>query len=141
MALISVPYDYTGQDVSTLLGAEDLKMALWNQDSYALYPDALCKNLNCGKAYFLKLSQKAVLMTKGAELNKAVPSRITLNDGWNMIGDPFTGDSIPWANCKVEVDQTQYSMTEAVTKGFVREMLWEYNTGTGSYQSSQQLQP
>ncbi|MFQ3609948.1 MAG: S8 family serine peptidase [Fimbriimonadales bacterium] len=62
---------------------------------------------------------------------------VPLQEGWNMVGNPFPYD-VPWAACEVEITggagfTRRISLQEAADLGYIRLQLYRYVPLTGEY--------
>jgi alpha-L-arabinofuranosidase len=91
LQMISAPYDYTGTQIGTLLGS-GAKLYYWDAAnfSYAVTPTAPADTLHLGAGYWVKMASSATVTTQGTPAPVGTPFKISLKQGWNMIGDPFT---------------------------------------------------
>ena len=89
-----------------------------------------------GLGYFLRTTAPAFLL--GAEqVDTSTAYLIPLQEGWNMIGNPFPF-SVPWAACEVEVLGAggivqRLSLQEAANREFIRLQIYRYIPLTGEY--------
>ncbi|MDW8103889.1 MAG: S8 family serine peptidase [Armatimonadota bacterium] len=88
-----------------------------------------------GLAYFIDVDIDTPVNTEGQPV-PAVPYRIPLRAGWNMIGNPFA-HSVPWVACEVETAAgTRLSLLEAVERGILLPHLYRYEGGRYSWQTA-----
>ncbi len=89
-----------------------------------------------GVGYFLRTTSPAfILGNQDVDTNTAY--LIPLQEGWNMIGNPFPFN-VPWAACEVEIfnagGQTQrISLQEAADRDYIRLQIYRYVPLTGEY--------
>ncbi|GIV07610.1 MAG: hypothetical protein KatS3mg017_0812 [Fimbriimonadales bacterium] len=89
-----------------------------------------------GIGYFLRNSSPAfILGDERVDTNTAY--LIPLQEGWNMIGNPFPFN-VPWSACEVEIvgagGQVQrISLQEAADRDFIRPQIYRYIPLTGEY--------
>ena len=104
LTMISTPQDYStlspAPSIFTLLGSA-VELFTWNpaRGAYDSNPPkngasiGLTDTLHRGRGYFLYAASGAVLTTEGSptdESSTAPPFDVTLQTGWNMIGDPYS---------------------------------------------------
>lgn len=88
-----------------------------------------------GLAYFVDLDSDTPVNTEGQPV-PAVPYRIPLRAGWNMIGNPFPY-SVPWVTCEVETSTgVRLSLLEAVDRGLLLPHLYRYESGRYTWQTA-----
>ncbi|MCS7208401.1 MAG: S8 family serine peptidase [Fimbriimonadales bacterium] len=89
-----------------------------------------------GLGYFLRASTPTfILGDEAIDTNTAY--LIPLQEGWNMIGNPFPFN-VPWAACEVEIlgagGQVQrLNLQEAADRGYIRLQIYRYIPLTGEY--------
>lgn len=89
-----------------------------------------------GVGYFLRSTSPAfILGDEQIDVNTAY--LIPLQEGWNMIGNPFPFN-VPWAACEVEImgagGQVQrISLQEAADRDYIRLQIYRYIPLTGEY--------
>lgn len=98
LQMISAPYDYsTTADFAALFGVTaplqvtDPKLAIWQAslNDYVFYPSAPADTLRLGYGYWTTLPASAYIHREGVPAAQGQPFRITLQAGWNQIGNPF----------------------------------------------------
>lgn len=97
LQMVSSPYDYTGVgDFVTLFGltlpltGTGHNLAVWSptQSAYFYYPTAPADTLHIGQGYWTALPTNSYIRRIGTPA-PAGPFHISLQPGWNQIGDPF----------------------------------------------------
>ncbi len=89
-----------------------------------------------GIGYFLRTTSPAfILGDVPVDTNTAY--LIPLQEGWNMIGNPFPFN-VPWAACEVEIvgaggQAQRISLQEAADREFIRPQIYRYVPLTGEY--------
>ncbi len=89
-----------------------------------------------GLGYFLRNATPARLLgDEFIDLNTAY--LIPLEEGWNMIGNPFPFN-VPWAACEVEItglggQRQRITLDEAVRREIIRPQIYRYIPLTGEY--------
>ena len=156
LAMFSTPYDIA-QTPEEVFGSDViLARYLPNEGTYARYsavsrdprasfnpPDLAVRpdGTNTptpprGVGYFLRTTSPAFLLgNQQVDTNTAY--LIPLQEGWNMIGNPFPFN-VPWAACEVEIvgvgGQTQrISLQEAAERDYIRLQIYRYVPLTGEY--------
>ncbi len=141
-ALISFPLTPDVTDAATLFNAPaDFNFAAWDPtlagaDKYRRYPATPA--LAPGRGFWLDLPANKTLTMTGAPLPADAPYSLTLEPGWNMIGNMFNADLNPWA-LVVESGYTGYRLSEAMRLGLVGPV-WSYDP-TATYQVKGSLSP
>lgn len=150
LSLVSAPYDYSGVDAATLVGAQadasngDFLFDTWNPatSTYVAYPTPPANAFHLGVGYFLADSDNntnLAVTTAGNAAPTTAPFDIQLQTGWNMIGDPFPFP-IVFANLQVqEANGTQLDVSTAASQGVLGLYLWGYQAG--NYELEYTLDP
>ncbi|MFN3690059.1 MAG: FlgD immunoglobulin-like domain containing protein, partial [Fimbriimonadales bacterium] len=89
-----------------------------------------------GVGYFLRSTSPAFLLGD-QQIDTNTAYLIPLQEGWNMIGNPFPFN-VPWAACEVEIvgagGQVQrLSLVEAAERDYIRLQIYRYIPLTGEY--------
>jgi subtilisin family serine protease len=89
-----------------------------------------------GLGYFLR-STAPVFILGDEQIDVNTAYLIPLQEGWNMIGNPFPFN-VPWAACEVEVIGAggivqRLSLQEAADKEYIRLQIYRYIPLTGEY--------
>lgn len=96
-----------------------------------------------GIGYWLNIDRAITLNVTGPEVTTPVAIRLYAgNNGWNMIGAPFTAPT-PWAGVAVRTASRIYTMEEAIAAGVISSALIGYTNGDYVYEvyPSGTLQP
>lgn len=81
-----------------------------------------------GLGYFLRANSGIAVKTYGAALSTQA-TRIPLQDGWNLVGDPFPF-SIPFNGVQIEIAQGQrLSVQQAVDRNLIQPVIYRYVGG------------
>ena len=88
LAMMSVPTDYTGMPLSSVLGYNSPVLAVWQPlaDMYSVTPVPPADELVAGQGYWVRFPQQVTITIAGSA--PQVPFDIPLSVGWNMIGCP-----------------------------------------------------
>jgi hypothetical protein len=146
LQLISVPFDYAGDPLSSVLGTTNPLIAVWDpvKFDYALTPTSPADTLHQGRGFWAHFHQPTGLVKKGTDLTTSMHLlSIPLSSGWNMIGDPYAV-AIPLSSVVVvDGSGNRYSLTDANAKGLVYSVLYSYDPSSNSYvtHSGDSLQP
>lgn len=89
-----------------------------------------------GVGYFLRSTSPAFILGD-EQIDTNTAYLIPLQEGWNMIGNPFPFN-VPWAACEVEIvgagGQVQrISLQEAADRDYIRLQIYRYIPLTGEY--------
>lgn len=99
LQMISAPYDYTGVgDFAAVFGLTETQAQLSPRliqyvpslGSYVFYPTAPADTLRLGQGYWIRFPSANYLHILGTPASTASAYSISLQQGWNQIGDPFT---------------------------------------------------
>ncbi|MBM3495872.1 MAG: hypothetical protein FJX72_16340, partial [Armatimonadetes bacterium] len=145
LSLISTPYDYSGVDAGDLLSIPPADrtngaflLATWDLQKYRLYPQPLVTSFRSGRGYFMAYRTNIPLSTEGVTADPTRPFDISLNVGWNLIGDPFIFE-VDWTKSLVVDGGSVKSFTDAVASGAIGSALYTYVSG--SYVLDYKLSP
>jgi hypothetical protein len=135
LSLVSSPYDYGSNpaNVEQLLSVPDgdpaFLFATWDIGRYAFFPTPPADRFRLGRGYFLGYKTNLPLSTVGTTADTTRPFDITLNPGWNLIGDPFLLD-IDWTKVAVVDGGVVKTHDQAVSTGAIGSALYSYVSGT-----------
>jgi hypothetical protein len=139
----SLPYSYASVSGTTgqLFGYADPVIALWNPSlfQYGITSDGPVSALTPGVGYWIRFPHSVGLELTGAALPTTSGSSvsITLQTGWNMIGDPYlTGVTIGNLTFTDE-NGNAYSFDQASGSSvqLINPVLYYYNPGNGEYEA------
>ncbi|HEY3416223.1 MAG TPA: hypothetical protein VGM23_05000, partial [Armatimonadota bacterium] len=142
LAMVSFPITPTDPDAGVLLGfgadSPNLQLSWYDPSTlnYRTYP--AIPSLIPGRGFWLKLASLVTANVSGAIPSPDSPLSITLDPGWNMIGNAFNSALDPWS-MSIEAGSVNYRMTDAVSQQIVGPA-WTYDTVGGSYTLSNGLQ-
>ncbi len=143
LQMISAPYDFTsiGGDFATLFGLTtpltnpNPRLIQWEPllGSYVFYPTAPADTLRPGQGYWIKFPTANYLHFEGAAVPTTQSFQITLQPGWNQIGDPFLS-SAPLSGVTVSASAggTAIPLTNTAN-GLVQSTLYRYDMSAGAY--------
>jgi len=135
--LISIPYDFTNRDYQHILGAlgslgvgGNAAVARWNpQDrQYHFFPDGFVNTLQAGEGFWLFNGnlRDLTLPDDRFEVPPTQTVAVPLEEGWNLIGNPFVF-STRWTDAQVaSPDGTVRTVTEAAEQDLLRSTLYWY---------------
>lgn len=129
--LMSLPWDFSSMDPATLLGvpAGSLRMATWETGAarYRAYPNAPADRFRLGRGYWLNLAGAADLAQEGTPATS--PYSMRLEQGWNLIGDPFAVGIDFYAVTVRDRNGVDHTMTEALAGNIIGSRLFAYMLG------------
>jgi len=143
LSLISVPFDYPGQDAADVLNVPmgdrpNFRLFRWSLGRYVQYPTPPADRVLLGRGFFLNAPRPLIITQEGDSADTTVPYRIQLDPGWNMIGVPFNFP-LRWLDMRVEDGANVLSVQEAIASQAIRNGLWTYVSG--QYVLATELQP
>ena len=109
LTMISLPTDYSGQPVASVLGYASPTLAVWESaaGTYVVTPTPPADALRVGQGYWVRFPAVATVTYLGAAA--ASPITIALATGWNMIGCPRSS-AVPTGSLSV-IDSQNVSHT------------------------------
>ncbi len=129
--LMSLPWDFSGHDPATLLGLTpgQLRMATWETGAnrYRVYPNAPADRFRLGRGYWLNLASTTDLAQEGTPA--VTPYSLRLEQGWNLIGDPFTVGIDFYAITVRDRSGVDRTMAEALADNIIGSGLFAYMLG------------
>ncbi|MHB0999355.1 MAG: S8 family serine peptidase [Armatimonadota bacterium] len=112
--------------------------SLWENESYMNPLGWSNITAPAGLGYWLWVDDPAGISapdTDGITLDTS-PYVIGLNQGWNMVGNPFSFP-VSWTTIMVEYNGVRVSASEAATKGWISDFIFRWDTvlrnGAGDY--------
>ncbi len=155
LQMVSAPYEYAGAgDFATLFGltapltGTGHNLVVWSptQSTYLYYPTFPADTFHLGQGYWTKLPADSYIRRIGTPA-PAGPFHISLQQGWNQIGDPFPR-SITLSDIQVSSPATASAPNPGSSSigqsSLVALPLYAYSTSSNSYTSlaaGDQLQP
>ncbi len=129
--LMSLPWDFSSMDPAALLGvtAGSLRMATWETGAarYRAYPNAPADRFRLGRGYWLNLAGAADLAQEGTPATS--PYSMRLEQGWNLIGDPFTVGIDFYSVTVRDRNGVDHTMAEALASNIIGSRLFAYMLG------------
>ena len=129
--LMSLPWDFSSMDPAALLGvtAGSLRMATWETGAarYRAYPNAPADRFRLGRGYWLNLAGAADLAQEGTPATS--PYSMRLEQGWNLVGDPFTVGIDFYAVTVRDRNGVDRTMAEALASNIIGSRLFAYMLG------------
>jgi hypothetical protein len=137
-----VPYNYIGAtafSLTQIFGYTSPKLAVWQPTSfaYALTPTPPANSLVAGQGYWVRFPHSVGLLLAGTPLSNTTgtTASISLQAGWNMIGEPFE-TNIPISSLMF-TDSTgnQYTYAQASSPQvqLIDPSLYYYDSNAGQY--------
>lgn len=140
LQMISAPYEYTGvADFPTLFGLTlplksiDPRLIAWQPtlNAYVVYPVAPADTFHRGQGYWVSFPAIEYVHRQGAVTSFDQPFRVTLQPGWNQVGDPFPFAS-PLSTLTTD-SVTGGASTSLAGSALVSPTLYRYDTSSGAY--------
>ena len=139
LQMISAPYDFTSVgDFAAIFGLvaplqANPRLIQWEPglNSYVFYPTAPADTMRPGQAYWIKFPAANYLHRQGTPVSTAQAFTITLQPGWNQIGDPFLA-SAPLSGITVDTPAGGSSAALA-SSPLVQSTLYDYDPTAGQY--------
>lgn len=126
LRLIALPVASEAADAKGVLNFDTDKLAAYAPGTgYVRYPNAA---LQVGRGYWVQLPNAQRPSIRGDVADEALPYVIPLQQGWNLIGNPWL-ESIAWNLNAVQVEiggQTK-SLAEAQAAGWVEDYAWGWD--------------
>ncbi|MDQ2688365.1 MAG: hypothetical protein M3Y28_10925, partial [Armatimonadota bacterium] len=134
--LFSVPKDLSGVPLTQALSVAAPKLAVWQPQlaQYILTPTAPADALRPGQGYWARFPTATSLFDLGAPTPTNQPFAIPIQNGWNMIGDPFP-TAVSGGNIRLLKGGKVYSLTDPVARILLAPTLYSYDEATGQYQA------
>ncbi len=137
LQMISAPFDYTGVgDFAAVFGLTEAQAQLAPRliqyepalGSYVFYPTAPADTLRLGQGYWIRFPTANYLHVSGTPASTAAAYSISLQQGWNQIGDPFTA-AAPLSTISVvnSAGATVGLLTDAASAAVVQPTLYGFN--------------
>ncbi len=139
LQMISAPFDYTGLGSFASVFGLTVKQASVSPrlvqyapalNSYVFYPTAPADTLRLGQGYWIRFPSTNYLHIPGNSASTAQPFSISLQQGWNQIGDPFP---LAAPLSTFTVSGAGGTGPLASTPAVVQATLYSYNTSTNAY--------
>ncbi len=126
LQLIALPVVSEDADARRVLNFEADKLAGYASGTgYVRYPNT---SLGVGRGYWVQMPNAQVPSIRGEVPDDAAPLTIPLQQGWNLIGNPWL-ENLTWDLSAIQVElggQTK-SLAEAQSAGWVEDYAWGWN--------------
>jgi uncharacterized repeat protein (TIGR03803 family) len=134
LQLFSLPYTYTDFSLDSIFGYTGVKVAAWDaaNNDYDVTPTAPSDSIVAGQGYWVRFPTTVTLQFAGTLTQTFPKFVINLKQGWNMIGDPFTG-GVELQNLEFNNGTESYLQATNYQNPLVGVPFYSYNTATGSY--------
>ncbi|HIE51327.1 MAG TPA: hypothetical protein EYP85_06175, partial [Armatimonadetes bacterium] len=145
--MVSSPYDYTrvAPDIGKLIDDDDdpatpLRLAIYDpvRADYIFYPDPPAETFRLGQGYWIQLERAVALTREGFAASTGEPFVLSLQPGWNLIGNPFDF-AVDWLKVRVRFNKQEMSLQEATSNGIVSNTLFTFIFG--QYRMTFRLDP
>jgi hypothetical protein len=142
LQMFSLPYTYAGGNLATLLGYSNPMLAVWSPSTalYAITPTAPANQISLGQGYWVIFPQAVTITQSGTAASTSQNFDITLNAGWNMIGDPFLV-SVPVANLLFNNGTETFAQATSGNTPLIGSTVWAYPGGASGYTQATTLVP
>ena len=145
LEMLSVPYNFINTDANHVFGslADSVHpggpVALWRYDPdrqrYQSYPDPFASSIEPGRGLWLlnQNRETIVLPDDAQEVESGASFTMTIDAGWNQIGNPFV---VPLRFDRVQVigpGGTQWTIEEAARRGLILPVLYAYDPARHEY--------
>lgn len=129
--LFSLPGDFNGADVATILGAQPSTLlkrvaGYTAAQGYTFYSGAGTMPIVKGHAYWIHLDNTQYVQGEGTPVNLSVPFAMPLTAGWNLVGNPFSF-TVDIYDCQVQANNTTLSWNDAQNQGIVGAQIYTWN--------------
>jgi hypothetical protein len=131
LQMMSIPYDLSGIDPSTVL-SPSTPMAAWDAASdppaYSVAPATPADSYRIGEGYWIHAPTggSTIIAAIGTGTAPGATTTIALSQGWNMIGNPYNA-YLPESDIQVQVGAgTPETLAEAVSNGTIYTTLYFY---------------
>ncbi|MCF8355371.1 MAG: choice-of-anchor D domain-containing protein, partial [Melioribacteraceae bacterium] len=128
MALPLVPDNFAASEI---IGDDAASYFLYSYSSSGGYQNV--NTFEMGKGYWLGLESDAAIDMIGTP--KIDSTIVPLNNGWNIVGDPYVRD-YPTSALQIVKNNVAYNITTAVDSGWVQNAFYSYNAAGGTYESA-----
>ena len=145
--MFSAPYIFSDSHMEKVLsdlGDITNKVARWSpkDNKYLLYPtDPQLATITAGLAYWLKVGTPTTVDVSKSQpqpptpLTGATAYSISLDAGWNQIGNPFIYP-IEWGSVRVNYAGQVKGWLDAINSGWLRSYIFHWNPDANSYEWS-----
>jgi len=144
LELVSIPYEFDNSDaehvfatLGSLHAGGSNALIRWDPgiDGYQWFPDPFVTNVAPGEGYWLLNRNRltVALPSDATPLSTSVGHSVTVERGWNQIGNPFTAP-VYWKDVNViDTSGDEWTMGEAVDRGLVGGTLFSYDAENDEY--------
>jgi len=123
--LFSVPLQPVTPEVDSIFSSDSLTLKTWKKNEYQR-----SERIEPGYGYLIKLDEPLAVDVEGVKKPVDMPYTIPLEDGWNLIGNPFDFE-VDWNRAEVEwmawgrLPQRR-GLIEAGEARWIKPTLWEF---------------
>ena len=134
LCMISVPTDYSGQSLSSVLGYTSPVFAVWEPtaDMYSVTPTPPANSMVAGQGYWVRLPATETITTLGT--SPQTPFTISISAGWNMIGCPQMAPFAVSALTVVDTSNASHTFAAAASSGIVQDPMYTFQAGDTNYE-------
>ncbi len=138
LSMLAFPLTPTDKNAGNIFSDANLKFARYDASvtppKYHYYkddPNNAYLEAQPGRGYWVKLDAEKTITVTGADETASTYS-LSLNAGWNQIGNPYTS-SVEMSTLKVINQNETLSFSDAVKKVWVSSSLWGYDNDQTGY--------
>ncbi len=132
----SVPYDYPGISLDQLFGYAHVSLAVWVPTlvQYVVTPSAPANEIRLGRAYWSRFPNALGVTQIGTPADTTANFPMSLDTGWNGIGDPFPSGVTLSSISVVTKDQTlSFATASSAAYHLINPLVYTYATGATQY--------
>ncbi|HOO55464.1 MAG TPA: hypothetical protein PLN69_01495 [bacterium] len=135
-SMISVPVEPEPTDVKEQLGNQLSNIQVFQYFDREMYePDSPEKvDIQAGIGYWIHLDEPTTLAFEGIIPEPGTGIEIPLVQGWNLIGNPFEGETVDKDDLLINLGGETVEATEAVERDWLAPYVFSYNSTSGGYE-------
>jgi WD40 repeat protein len=130
LRIVTLPIISEYSDPKDVFGFEGDKWVWYDPKTgkYVRYPEPPAYILSVGKAFWGQFSQDTFPKAKGEVINDASPFAVTLQKGWNLVGNPWLSDLV-WdiSSLRVRIGGQEKSLRELKENEGVEPYAWRWD--------------
>jgi hypothetical protein len=130
LRIVTLPIISEYSDPKDVFGFEGDKWVWYDPKTgkYVRYPEPPAYILSVGKAFWGQFSQDTFPKAKGEVINDASPFAVTLQKGWNLVGNPWLSDLV-WdiSSLRVRIGGQEKSLRELKENEGVEPYAWKWD--------------
>ena len=135
-SLFSVPIEPDPTDVRDQLSDDLANIQVFQYFDREFYePESEQRvDIQAGIGYWIFLDNDASLDFEGVLTEPEQSLEIPLNEGWNLVGNPYDSVTIGGGDMIIINEGEQAGIDEAVARGWLAPEVYGYNQATGGYE-------